>query len=88
MMLYVIPLRKFPPFVIHNVILGGPTNRYDFWSNKKVGNYVIRHNFIWANKKTEYFVYHWVHAHTIFEVTCFPTFVRASKDISSVMLIC
>ena len=40
---------------------------------------------IWANQKTEYFVYHWLHAHAMFDVTCFSESVRASNVISRVM---
>jgi len=45
------------------------------------------HNVIWANKKTESFVYFWLCAHTVFDVTCYPAFVGASKVISSVLSI-
>ena len=30
---------------------------------------------IWANQKTEFFVYCWLRAHAKFDVTCFPAFV-------------
>jgi len=48
--------------------------------------WVIKH-IIWTNKKTESSVYCWQHALAMFDVTCFPTFVRASDVISSVMSI-
>ena len=41
-------------------------------------HYVITHSNIWANQKTESFVYC---THDIFDVTCFPTFVRASFQV-------
>ena len=37
--------------------------------------YVIMHNVIWANQKTECFVYRWLHPHAMVDVMCFPTFV-------------
>jgi len=40
---------------------------------------------IWANQKTESFVYHWLRAHATFNFMCFPALVRASDVISSVM---
>ena len=48
---------------------------------------VMMHIIIWANQKTESFVYGWLHAHAMFDVTCFPTFVRASEVISRVLSI-
>jgi len=54
----------------------GPTK------GRKLRN-VITNNVIWANQKTEYFVYHWLHTHAMVDVTCFPAFVRPSDVISS-----
>jgi len=36
---------------------------------------VKTHNVIWANQKTDSFVYRWLRAHARFDVTCFPAFV-------------
>jgi len=62
----------------------------DVLSNKRreIVNTVVRH-VIWANPKTGSLVYRWLCAHGIamFNITCFPTFVRASDDISSVLSI-
>ena len=44
---------------------------------------VITHNVVWANQKTEYFVYRWQHAHATFDLTCFPAFVGASDVIQA-----
>ena len=35
--------------------------------------YVITYNAIWANYKTESFVYHWLHAHAMFDIKRFAT---------------
>jgi len=37
---------------------------------------VITHNVNWANQKTESFVYRWLIAHALCDVTCFPAFVK------------
>ena len=42
----------------------------------------VMHNIIWANQKTESFVFHWLHAHSMIDIMCFHTFV-----ISRVLLI-
>ena len=49
---------------------------------------VITHDIIWDNQKAEFSVYSWLHAHAMFDVTCFPTFVGVSNIISSVLLTC
>ena len=43
-------------------------------ASTKGGNFsnVITHNVIWANQKSEYFMYRWLHAHAMFNVMCFP----------------
>jgi len=48
---------------------------------------VVMHNVIKANQKTESCFCHWLHAHAVVDVTCFPAFVGASDVISSVLLI-
>ena len=50
--------------------------------------YIMTNNVIWANPKTKKFVYHWLHAHAMFDVTRFSAFVRALNLISSILLIC
>jgi len=47
----------------------------------------IAHNVIWANQKADFFVYGWLRANEMFNVTCFPTFFQASDVISSDLLI-
>jgi len=32
---------------------------------------------IWANQTIESFVYRWLREHAMFDVTCFPAFVKA-----------
>jgi len=56
---------------------------------EKAGNYATtqRRRLIWANWKTETFMYRWPRAHASFDVTCFPAFVGASNVISSVLSI-
>ena len=49
---------------------------------------VIMHRVIWANQKTESFVYCWLHAHAAFDITCVPAFVGGWDVISSVLTIC
>ena len=49
-------------------------------------NYVITY-IIWANQKIGSFVYRWLHALEMFEVTCFPAFVEALDVISSILSI-
>ena len=44
--------------------------------------YVIMHNIIWANQKTESFLFPWPCAHAMFDVTCFPAHVGASSVLS------
>jgi len=39
-----------------------------------------------ANQKTESFVYPWLPAHTMFDITVYPTFVKASDVNSSILL--
>jgi len=34
------------------------------------------HHVFWAKQKTEYFVFPWLFALAVFDVTCFPAFVR------------
>ena len=46
----------------------------------KLGN-VILHNVIWANQKTEPFVYHWLRAHAMIVVTA----LGESDIISSIL---
>jgi len=46
---------------------------------------VITQNVVLANQKTESFVYQWLRALTMFNVTCFPAFVGVSDVISSVL---
>ena len=48
---------------------------------------IIMYNIIWANQKTESFVYHWLCGHAMFDVTCFPAFVVATDVILSIMSI-
>ena len=48
---------------------------------------VITHNVFWAIQKTESFVYHWLRAHAMVDVTCFPAFVGPSDIISSILLV-
>jgi len=48
---------------------------------------MITHNVIWANQKTEFFVYRWLRALAMFGVTSFAAFVGASDVISSVLSI-
>jgi len=38
-----------------------------------------------ANQKTESFVYPWLPAHTVFDITVYPTFVKASDVIPSIL---
>jgi len=47
---------------------------------------VITH-VIWANQKTESFVYRWLRTQAMFDVTCFPAFVGASDVILSILSI-
>ena len=42
---------------------------------------VITHNVVWAYQATDSFVYHWLRAHILFDVTRFPDFVGASDVI-------
>jgi len=49
--------------------------------------YFITYNVIWANQKSESFVYPWLHKLAMFDVICFPAFVGASGVISSVLSI-
>jgi len=56
-------------------------------SDKESLHYVITYNVIWANQKTESYVYCWLRALAMFDVMRFPTFVRASDVISSVLSI-
>jgi len=46
---------------------------------------VITYNVVWANQKTESFVYCWLYALTMIDVTCFPAFLGASDLISSIL---
>jgi len=48
---------------------------------------IMAHNVIWANQKTDSFVYRRLGAHKMFDITCFPAFFGASNVISSVLLI-
>ena len=48
---------------------------------------IIRNNVIRANQKTESFVYHWLGALAMLDVTYFAKFVGASDIISSVLSI-
>jgi len=45
------------------------------------------HNIIWANHKTQPFVYLWLHAHATFNITCFPAFFGTLDFFSSVLSI-
>jgi len=45
---------------------------------------IIMHNVIWANQKTEFYVYRWLGALAIFDVVCFPAFLGALDVISIV----
>jgi len=45
---------------------------------------VISHILIWANQKTESFVFSFTHF-AMFDITCFPGFVGASNFILSVL---
>jgi len=45
---------------------------------------VTTHNVIWANQKTESFVYRWLLAHAMFDVTCFPAFSDVIPHVPSV----
>jgi len=49
---------------------------------RKIFN-IITHTIIWTNQKTDCFVYRWVRAHTMFDLTCFPAFVGASKSFQA-----
>jgi len=44
------------------------------------------HNVIWANQKTEYFVFRWLRAHIVFDVRCF--FLHLSKHETSMQAFC
>jgi len=48
---------------------------------------VLTNNVVWANQKTESFVFRWLPTLAMFDVTCFPAFVGASDIISSLMSI-
>jgi len=48
---------------------------------------VITQNVIWTNQKIESFVYCWLRAHVMFDVTYFPAFVGAWVVMSSVLSI-
>jgi len=48
--------------------------------------YVLTYNVIWANQNTDSFVYRWLRALAMIEVTRFPAFVGVSDVISAVML--
>ena len=48
---------------------------------------VITHNVIWANQKTESFVYRWLCTNSMFDVTYFSAFVRALDVISIILAI-
>jgi len=57
------------------------------WFNKR-GEFTLLNNAnLLANQKSEYFVYSWLCAHEMFDITCFPAFVRALHVILSIMLI-
>ena len=59
---------------------------FDPTKNQTLRN-VIAQNVIWSNQKTESFVYRWLSAHAVIDVTCVPAFVGASDVISGVMSI-
>jgi len=42
---------------------------------------VITHNVVWANQKTESFMYHWLCTLAMFDVNVLSAFVRASDVI-------
>ena len=71
--------RNYNPYVRPSEITFGPTK------GRKLRNVITY--VIWANQNTESFVYSCLCAHALFDVTCFPTFVRAQDVISSVLLI-
>jgi len=48
---------------------------------------VIAHNINWANLSIELFVYSWLDAHEMFDMTQFCAFFRASDDITSILSI-
>jgi len=52
---------------------------------QKAGIYVIGYNVIWANQKTESYVYRWLRALALFNVTRFSAFVGESDVISSIL---
>ena len=41
---------------------------------------VTTDKFIWANQKTESFMYRWICVHATFDLTCIPAFVEASDS--------
>jgi len=44
----------------------------------KSGNFIMQ---LWANQKTESYVYRWLRAHAMVDETCFLAFVEASNII-------
>ena len=63
--------------IFHILIgLGNDMTRFDFGFTR-----------LKVNQKTENFVYHWLHALAMFDVTCIPTFVGSSDVISGLLSI-
>jgi len=54
-------------------------------ADKRQKRNIKAHNVIWANQNTGLVEYRWLHAHAMFDVTCFPLFVGAMNIISSVL---
>ena len=44
---------------------------------------VVKHDIIWTNQNTKYFVFLCLRAHAMFDVTCFSAFIGASEVNSS-----
>ena len=55
----------------------------DARQKKRELSYTITYNVIWATKKTETFLYHWLRALAMFNVTSFPAILLASDVMSS-----
>ena len=77
---------EFIKWRINNPFVEPPEKMFGSTKCRKLLNAVM-HNVICANQKTVSFVFCGLHAHAMFNRTCFPAFVGALDVISSVLSI-
>jgi len=73
-------------YVIYNLFVR-PSDMTFGWTKGGILRYVIMHNVLWANQKTESSVYCWLRAHAMFDQKQL-IYCGASDVILSVLLIC